>query len=272
MNTFHPHCTDDLNIAVQAAQAAAAIIKAKWNTQLVVRKKGSVDLVTEVDQAAEAAILSILGGAFPKDEIIAEETGTHLGSSGRMWYVDPLDGTTNFSHGMPHFCISIGLFTEAKPLVGVICDPLRDWYFTAIAGHGAFLNGQRLAVSETLALEDALLATGFPYDRWTNRDNNSHRLSHMLRLCQGVRRPGAAALDLAYVAAGWLDGYWEDRLNPWDVSAGLLLVTEAGGVVTDYGGSPASPRSDSFIAANTSIHGPLMRALTDAQLTDQQES
>ncbi len=259
---------EEMKAAIHAANAAAAVITAKWDQTLNVQKKGSVDLVTEVDQAAEDAILSVLRSRYPADEFIAEETGAYPGTSGRVWYIDPLDGTTNFSHGFPHFCTSIGLFSEGRPLVAVITEPLRDWCFTAEQGCGAYLNGKKLKVSTTDTLTDALLATGFPYDRWTNPDNNSHRVAHILRRCQGVRRAGAAALDLAYTAAGWLDGYWEDRLNPWDVGAGLLLVQEAGGIVSDFQGQPARAESPSFVAANAGLHPALLDAVNEAPPID----
>ena len=242
------------------------LIASRWDQELDIERKGAVDLVTEVDRAAEALIVSHLRKAFPNDTIIGEEGGSQSGTSGRVWYIDPLDGTTNFSHGFPHFCTSIGLWIDEQPAVGVVADPMRDWYFSAVSGHGAFLNGRRLHVSTTDTIGDALLATGFPYDRWTNPDNNSHRLTHMLRLCQGIRRAGAAALDLAYVSAGWLDGYWEDRLNSWDVAAGIILVQEAGGTLTDFKGRPVSPVSRSFVVGNPELHA---RLFEEVGLSDQ---
>lgn len=254
----------DLRIAMDAAAKAVQLIASRWDQDLNIERKGVVDLVTEVDRAAEAVIVNHLRAECPNDTIIGEEGGAHHGSTGRVWYIDPLDGTTNFSHGFPHFCASIGLWVDGVPSVGVVAEPMRNWYFSAVAGFGTFLNGRRLQVSSTDTINDALLATGFPYDRWTNPDNNSHRLTHMLRRSQGIRRAGAAALDLAYTAAGWLDGYWEDRLNAWDVAAGIILVQEAGGKLTDFSGKPIGPDSPSFVVANPRLHEALLREVGES--------
>ena len=215
----------NLKLAQDAAIRAGRFISEQWNQSgRIMKYKGAVDLVTGVDQSAEEMILSDLTRYFPEDHMIAEESGARGREDGRTWYIDPLDGTTNFAHGFPHFCVSIGMVDPNGPDIGVIYDPIQDRLFSGEEGKGATLNGSQMSVSKTLKLEQALLATGFPYDRWTNIDNNSHRLAHLLRRCQGIRRAGAAALDLAYVASGWLDGYWEDRLKPWDCAAGLLIV------------------------------------------------
>lgn len=274
----------DLALARSAAEQAGEQIRAGWlrgAASLDIRYKGEVDLVSEIDLAAEATVLRCLQGARPQDDIVAEESGLAVGTpaplsesagpdfgggSGRRWYVDPLDGTTNFSHGLPHFCVSIGLADDEGPAVGVVHDPIRRWTFHGRRGGGAWLDGRRLQVSAESQLDRALLATGFPYDRRTNPDNNTHRFAHLLRRVQGIRRAGSAALDLAWVAAGWLDGYWEDRLNAWDLMAGALLVLEAGGSVTGFGGQTVDIRRGALIASNGCIHDPLVAELGNAQL------
>lgn len=250
-----------LGVARLAADRAGAIMLRRWDTALDVRFKGDVDLVSEVDLECEQAIIDTLRAAFPGDGIVAEERGRAGEGAPRTWHVDPLDGTTNFSHGFPHFCCSIALVDESGPCVGVVAAPVYGWTFYAVRGSGAWRDGQPIRVSRTGTLDGALLATGFPYDRRTNPDNNTDRFAHLLRQCQGVRRAGAAALDLAYVAAGWLDGYWETRLNSWDLAAGALLVTEAGGRTSDLSGAPASLSRGEMVATNGLFHVELLNAL-----------
>ncbi len=252
----------ELAVAVRAAEQAGRLISEAWGRGAVVHFKGEVDLVTDTDRAAERAIVSALGAAFPADAIRAEEGGGHAGGP-RTWHVDPLDGTTNFSHGFPHFAVSIGLADAEGPAVGVVHDPLRCWSFTATRGGGAWLQGRRLEVSTVTDLNAALTATGFPYDRRTARDNNVHRLEAVLRVAQGVRRAGAAALDLAYVAAGWLDAYWERQLSSWDIAAGALLVSEAGGLCSARDGGTLDLHAGSVVATNGALHDAL-RAVLDA--------
>ena len=232
----------DLSLARQLAERAGELIASKWDTQIRVDHKGVVDLVSEVDLAAEALILGALSEARPHDQVLAEEqTGDQLSArtellsstGGRVWCIDPLDGTTNFSHGLPHFCVSIALIIDGETQVAVIHEPMRSWTFHAIRGRGAWRNGCQLRVTQTTELKKALLATGFPYDRHTSSEDNLSQTSALLKRCQGLRRAGSAALDLAYVAAGWLDGYWEYKLKPWDISAGALILEEAGGCITD---------------------------------------
>ena len=261
----------DLSVARQLAEQAGEIIKSRWGTVLKIEHKGVVDLVSEVDLAAEAHILRGLHQQRPNDEVMAEEAssehfdrlGHHLGSgAGRVWCIDPLDGTTNFSHGLPHFCVSIALLVGGQAQVAVIHEPLRSWTFYATKTQGAWLNGRQLRVSEETEIEQALLATGFPYDRHTSHADNIDQTSTLLKRCQGIRRAGSAALDLAYVAAGWLDGYWEYKLKPWDIAAGALIVQEAGGMVTDTDGGACWLKSGTLVtAANSSLHQSIFRCL-----------
>lgn len=249
----------DLALARNIAEQAGELIKSRWGSELKVEHKGIVDLVSEVDLAAEALILKLLHEARSEDAILAEEdTGEDLEKkesllcrdSGRVWCIDPLDGTTNFSHGLPHFCVSIALLNDGEPQVGVIHDPIRFWTFYASKGHGAWLNGKRLQVNEPRTLEKALIATGFPYDRHTSDHDNLNQTKVILKRCQGLRRAGSAALDLAYVAAGWLDAYWEYKLKPWDIAAGTLILQEAGGIISDINGSNDWLNNGSLVSAS----------------------
>jgi myo-inositol-1(or 4)-monophosphatase len=251
-------------VAVDAADEAGALLRRGINEGKVVsRKSSAVDLLTEHDQAAEALITRRLRAAFPAHRLITEESAEEPGDGSPegvyTWYVDPLDGTNNFAHGFPVFAVSIALYKADQPLVGVVYDPMRDESFSAVRGQGATLrsrDGRRaIRVSQEPALPDSLLATGFPYDRRQSDDDNVAQLSAFLKSARGVRRPGAAALDMAYVAAGRLDGYWEFRLKSWDVAAGACLVLEAGGQVSGTDGSPwrIAPVM-SVIASNGRIH------------------
>jgi len=255
----------ELETATRAAQAGAALIRAAWGKPTRVEHKGDVDLVTETDLAAEAAVLAILRATFPGDVFVSEEDGrSGLEGASRWWWIDPLDGTTNFAHGFPHFAVSIASEDADGLRVGVVLEPITQRVFAAARGMGATLNGAPLRASLTPDLNAALLATGFPYDRRTNPDNNVHRVAHLIRRCQGIRRAGAAALDLAYVAAGWLDGYWEDRLKPWDLAAGALLVREAGGLASDFDLGPLSLQSGRCVASNGHFHEQLAAAVLSA--------
>lgn len=265
MTTDMDSLRDELSTAVRAAESGAAVIRAAWGKPARVHHKGDVDLVTETDLAAEAAVLAVLREALPEDVFVSEEDGrSGLEGASRWWWIDPLDGTTNFAHGFPHFAVSIASEDAAGLRVGVVLEPITQRLFTAARGRGAWLNGQPLSVSRTPDLDGALLATGFPYDRRTNPDNNVHRVAHLIRRCQGIRRAGAAALDLAYVAAGWLDGYWEDRLKPWDLAAGALLVREAGGCTSDFDLGPLSLQSGRCVASNSIFHEALAHAVLAA--------
>ena len=235
--------------------------------------KGEVNPVTETDTAAEALIISRLKAYFPDHRILAEEEGfVGIQPDGEddarvpdqpMWVVDPIDGTNNFAHGFPHFSVSLALQVEGDAVVGVIYNPLLEEVFAATAGGGFTLNGEPARVSSVDRLEDAFLAAGFPYDRRTAADNNVERLDHFLRRSQGVRRAGSAALDLAHVACGRFDGYFEIRLSPWDVGAGVLLVREAGGRVTDFDNNPHGLSGDTILASNGHIHDEMLHVIRE---------
>ncbi len=227
---------DVLATAEPIARQAGASLREAYYQPRHIEYKGAVDLVTQADRASEQVIVSALREAFPAHAVVAEEGSEHEGESSLTWLIDPLDGTTNFAHGFPVFAVSMTLRDAGHILVGIVYDPMRDECFTAMRGHGAMLNGRPIRVSTVPKMEQSLLATGFPYDRQTAEDNNTRALGVFIRCCQGIRRAGAAALDLAYVACGRLDGYWEMRVQPWDVGAGILLVREAGGEVTSYWG------------------------------------
>ncbi|NLE43456.1 MAG: inositol monophosphatase [Chloroflexi bacterium] len=256
-----------LHTAIDISHEAGTIIRAAFpETALsTIVRKGPVNPVTDTDTAAEDVIVSRLRTAFPAYRILAEEGGGDdaLSAGPPIWVIDPLDGTNNFAHGFPHVGISMALVVDREPVVGVIYDPLRNETFAAVANGGAARNGRLIRVSQVEWLEDAFLATGFAYDRRTAIDNNTERLDHFLRRSQGVRRAGAAVLDLAYVACGRLDGFWELRLNPWDVAAGILIVREAGGWATNAVGSPDCISGDFIVASNGRIHAEMLRVIRE---------
>lgn len=255
-----------LDVATEAVLAAGAILQAYWGNLEAIEEKGRPgDLVTEADKAAEAAVLQILHRHVPDHKILAEESG-HLGNqeSAYLWAIDPLDGTTNYAHQYPASAVSVGLMIDGVPQVGAIFDPFREELFRAAKGLGATRNRRPIRVSDTATLEKSLLVTGFAYDRRQTTDNNYAEFCHLTHLTQGVRRSGSAALDLAYVACGRLDGYWERGLSPWDIAAGIILVEEAGGTVTAYDRSPLNISSGRILATNGSLHISLSQALQDA--------
>jgi myo-inositol-1(or 4)-monophosphatase len=247
-----------LETAIEIAREAGAIVREDFPQAGLdrVHFKGAVNPVTETDTAAESLILGRLRETFPDHRILAEESGGDKWRTGSspIWLIDPLDGTNNFAHGFPHVGVSLALLADGQPVVGVVYDPLRNEMFTAAAGDGTRLNGEPVRTSGVETLADAFLATGFPYDRRTAQDNNVERLDHFLRRSQGVRRAGAAVLDLAYVACGRFDGFWEIRLHPWDVAAGILLVREASGDVTDFKSRPNCLSGEQIVASNGQIH------------------
>jgi len=253
---------DILSVAVSIAHEAGVVVRDAFPRTALARidLKGAVDPVTKTDTAAEDVIIARLRDAFPAHRILSEESGgdTWDADGPPIWLIDPLDGTNNFAHGFPHVGVSMALAEDGRPVVGVVHDPLRGETFAATAGGGARLNGQPVQVSDVGRLADAFLATGFPYDRRVAEDNNVERLDHFLRRSMGVRRAGAAVLDLSYVACGRLTGFWEFRLNPWDVAAGVLFVREAGGRVTDFEGRPADLSGDFIVASNGQIHDEML--------------
>jgi myo-inositol-1(or 4)-monophosphatase len=245
-----------LEIATEAALAGGAVLQAYWGKLDSVEEKGRPgDLITEADKASEAAVLSIIQRHFPKHAILAEESGA-IGDQRNSfcWAIDPLDGTTNYAHQYPFFAVSIGLLIDGVPSLGVVFSPFHHELFRAARGLGATRNRQPMQVSKTAELSKSLLVTGFAYDRRETPDNNYAEFCHLTHLTQGVRRGGSAAIDLAYVACGRLDGYWERGLSPWDLAAGVVLVEEAGGQVTAYDGSTFVLPSGRILATNGRIH------------------
>jgi myo-inositol-1(or 4)-monophosphatase len=255
-----------LEVASFLARQAGAYQRERVGGDIGVQFKGEINLVTEVDKACEALIVNGLLQAFPEHDILAEENEYPSLASPYKWIIDPLDGTTNFAHGYPWFCVSIALEVQGQVEVGVVYHPMMDELFTAIRGAGAFVNGRRLQVSTHQPLKGCLLATGFPYDRTPGNENNFANFFHFQLAARGVRRAGAAALDLASVAAGRLDGYWECKLKPWDVAAGTLLVQEAGGKVTDHQGAPYSIYDHRILASNGLVHDEMGGVLQHATL------
>lgn len=249
---------DDLAVALAAARAGAAAVRSFFGRGLQADFKGAVDPVTAADRAAESAVLAVLARHRPADAVLSEEAGEAAGTApGRRWVVDPLDGTVNFLHGVPHCAVSVALEDEAGPAAGAIIDVLRGEEFTAARGAGACADGRPLAVSAQTDMRRALLSTGFPYDRHDHAAAYTGAVAAALTASQGIRRSGAACLDLAWVAAGRYDGHWEFGLKPWDVAAGILLVVEAGGRATDSYGGP--PRPEDLVASNGHLHGALQR-------------
>ncbi len=254
-----------LAVAREVAAEAGRLLLEGFRTGAHVKKKGSaIDLVTEWDLRSERLVRDRLAAAFPDHRIVAEE-GEAQGTGSRVWYVDPLDGTTNFAHGHPIFCVSIALWDGPTPVVGVVLAPALGVTWWASRGGGAFRNGVRCQVSSCPALGEALCATGFPYDRWTNPDDNLRELAAFVKQVQGVRRCGSAAIDLCLVADGTYDVYWEQRLSPWDLCAGATMVLEAGGTLSDYDGGPADPRTGRLLATNGGLHDAALSVLRTAR-------
>jgi myo-inositol-1(or 4)-monophosphatase len=254
-----------LNIAIRAARAAGAIInRAALDVELLkISAKGTNDFVTEVDQAAEHAIIDVLLEAYPGHGILAEESGRARGAkhSEYVWIIDPLDGTTNFIHGLPVYAVSIALAFRGKVEQAVVYDPARNDLFFASKGRGAFLNDRRLRVSKRLRMADALIGTGFPFRKGDNFKRYVKMFEEVMQQCAGLRRPGAAALDLCYVAAGWYDGFFETGLSPWDVAAGSLMITEAGGLVGNFTGEADYLYQREVVAGNPKIYSQLVQTL-----------
>ena len=254
-----------LNVAVKAARAAGAIInRAALDVEAVrISQKQVNDFVTEVDHASEAAIIETLLTAYPHHAIWAEESGKTHGTQGSefVWIIDPLDGTTNFIHGFPIYCVSIALAVKGKVEQAVVYDPTRNDLFTATKGRGAYMNERRIRVSKRTRLNECLISTGFPFRPGDNFNNYLRMMAEVMQRTAGLRRPGAAALDLAYVAAGFTDGFFETGLSPWDVAAGSLLVTEAGGLIGNFSGDSDFLEQKECVAGNPKIYGQLVAIL-----------
>jgi len=244
------------------AREAGAILREGYSKEHQISYKGVIDLVTEIDHASEAFLLKEINAHFPDSHIIAEESGETKGANGGIWYIDPLDGTVNYSHHIPVFCVSIAYAFDDIVTLAAVYDPLRDEMFTAERGKGAFLNGKQLHASKTTELQKSLLVTGFPYDTWNTKQDNFRNFEKLAKLTQGVRRLGSAALDTAYVAAGRFDGFWEFTLKPWDIAAAGLIAEEAGVRVTAIDGkSDYISAPQSVLAAAPGIYQQMMEQL-----------
>jgi myo-inositol-1(or 4)-monophosphatase len=251
-----------LNFAMQTAREAGKILLDKYGKKINISLKGNINLVTEADLASEKFIIEQIKSYYPKHSILAEESGNAVvdGNSAWKWIIDPLDGTTNFAHSYPCFCVTLALEHDGKIVIGATYDPTRDEMFSAERGQGANLNNKQIRVSETDKLNNSLLVTGFPYN-FAEKANFVEKLAKFLLSARGVRRDGSAAIDLAYVACGRFDGFWEEGLNAWDVAAGILFIEEAGGRVSSYDGSELNLYQPPIVASNGLIHDEMLRIL-----------
>lgn len=252
-----------LNFAIETARDAGRVLLEKFGRKIEITMKGDINLVTEADLASEALIIERIKSYYPKHSILAEESGEAVVSGGDLswkWIIDPLDGTTNYAHGYPCWCVTLALEHNGEIVIGVTYDPTRNELFAAERGKGATLDGKPIRVSQAEELGNSLICTGFPYDI-KQRDNFAQHLTDMLLQSRGVRRDGSAAIDMAYVACGRFDGFWEEGLNPWDVAAGVLLIEEAGGHVSYYDGSKFSIYKAPICASNGLIHSHMLRIL-----------
>lgn len=252
-----------LNFAIELARDAGQLLLEKFDRGIAVHKKGDINLVTEADLASEALIIERIKSYYPKHSILAEESGNAVvigGENTWKWIIDPLDGTTNFAHGYPCFCVTLALEHDGEIVIGVTFDPTRNELFAAERGRGASLNNRPIRVSATEQIGDALIVTGFPYD-FKKREDFARHLTQFLIQSRGVRRDGSAAIDMAYVACGRFDGFWEEGLNAWDIAAGMLLIEEAGGQVSYYDGSKFSIYQPPILATNGLIHSQMATIL-----------
>ncbi len=250
------------NFAEEIARRAGALLKEKFSQEHEIHYKGEINLVTEADKFSEDLIVTAISRNFPDHGILSEESPAIVGAGKMRWIIDPLDGTTNYAHGYPVFCVSIALEKDEIIILGVIYDPMREEMFIAVRSEGAYLNGKKISVSDCSNLSKSLLATGFPYDIRESKENNLDYFNSMAISVQAIRRAGAAALDLANLAAGRFDGFWELKLKPWDTAAGALLVTEAGGVVSDITGKKWNLQSPGLLASNGLIHEQMIKVLS----------
>lgn len=257
--------TEIADFARKLARDAGKLLAEKATCHNPIFYKGTIDLVTEADRMSEALILTEISRRYPEHGILSEESAAKNEQAAVRWIIDPLDGTTNYAHGFPFFCVSIALEKDGIVESGVIYDPIRDELFTAFRAGGAWLNGKKMQVSTVSDLSHSLLATGFPYDIRVSQENNLNYFNAMAVNAQAIRRPGAAALDLAYLAAGRIDGFWELKLKPWDTAAGCLMVEEAGGIVSDLEGKTWNLFSPGLVASNRLIHEQMMEVLQKAK-------
>lgn len=254
-----------LGIAILAAKKAGAVLLHYARNGFRIDHKSLTNLVTEADHAAEQCVIDVIRAQYPDHRVLAEERGQiNQGLSPYLWIIDPLDGTTNFAHGYPAYCVSIGLVHKEQPVLGVVYDPARDELFTAMRGGGARVNDRPLRVSQTAQLDLALLVTGFAYDIRETANNNLDHFARFALRTQGLRRTGSAALDLCYVAAGRFDGFWEVKLNPWDMAAGVVILQEAGGRVTNFRGETHSLYGQEIVASNGLIHDPMISVIQES--------
>jgi myo-inositol-1(or 4)-monophosphatase len=253
---------DLLPTAIEAAREAGALLRNLQGGPRTIDHKGAINLVTDGDRRSEALLVSLIRSRFPSHSILSEEGRNHAGAADVCWILDPLDGTTNFAHGFPFYSVSVAVTVRGELAVGVVYDPNRDECFVTERGAGARMNEAPIRVSATLDLTDALLCTGFPYDIREAPDEVIRHFQAFLVRAQAVRRPGSAALDLAYVAAGRLDAFWEHKIRAWDLAAGALLVREAGGRVSDYAGSPLDIHRGEIVASNGLLHEAMVEVLS----------
>ena len=252
-----------ISLAIEAAQRAGKFLKENvGNITTIEEKSTEINLVTDIDKRSEAMIIGMIKEKFPEHAIIAEESGNTIGTSEYRWIIDPLDGTTNYTHGFPMFCVSIGVDHRGELIAGVIYDPMRDELFSAEKGSGAFLNGKKIRVSNEDRMIRSLLITGFPYNIGENPDHAIEHFNNFVIAAQGIRRLGSAAIDMAYVACGRAEGFWEVHLHPWDMAAAIVIIREAGGVVTDFSGKPMNVYTPNIAASNGKIHADLLRVLS----------
>ena len=251
----------ELKVASKASLEAGRVMKKYFRKNFFVKKKGRIDIVTQADLESEKKIHEIISKSFPRDSFLEEESGKSGVGKERVWLIDPIDGTINFAHGVPWFCSSIGLLVDGKPVLGAAFNPITGDFFHAVKGRGAFWNNKKISVSKNSELIDCVLATGFPYERGELARKTIQSISNLLDGTQGMRRFGSAVLDLCLVAAGSFDGFFEYKLFPWDVAAGIVIVEESGGIVTDFSGKKATPFSEAFVASNGIIHGKLLEKL-----------
>ncbi|HEX9263351.1 MAG TPA: inositol monophosphatase family protein [Candidatus Binatia bacterium] len=257
---MHPDPLKLMKVAWDAANSAGEIIRQNWQRPKTIDYKGAIDLVTSVDRESERTIVEVIRRSFPDHSILAEEETDVRGAQNQYrWIIDPLDGTTNFAHGYPQFCISLALEHNAKVIVGIVYDPIRDECFKAALGQGSTLNDRPIRTSTTEELDKALLATGFPYDRRDFADFYLTYFKAFMTRSQGIRRGGSAALDLCYVACGRLDGFWELKLKPWDTAAASLIVAEAGGKLSDFFANPFTIWGQETLASNDLIHDEMVK-------------